>query len=162
LDLAACEAGFAVLTARIAGGFGRVEPRRHATAMIRALNAELPRVNCWTLAEPAGYATPGAFQNLLSRAVWDHDGVRDDLRGYVTERLGTRGPVLVSDETGDVKKGLETVGVQRQYSGTAGRIENTQVAVHGVWATGRGAGFIDRERYVPRSWTDNPDRCAAS
>ncbi|MEY9860075.1 hypothetical protein ABH935_005711 [Catenulispora sp. GAS73] len=78
--------------------------------MLRALIAGLPRVNCWTLAEHAGYATPGAFQNLLSRARWDHDGVRDDLREHVAERLGTREAVLVLDETGDVKKGTETVG----------------------------------------------------
>jgi hypothetical protein len=89
-----------------------VEPRRNATAMLRALIGELPRVNCWTLAEHAGYATPGAFQNLLSRARWDHDGVGDDLREYVTERLGTREAVLVLDETGDVKK--------RRPSGSSG------------------------------------------
>lgn len=80
LDLVACDAGFALFAGRIAGRFRRVEPRRHASALVRALIAELPRVNCWTLAEHAGYASPGAFQHLLSRARWDHDGVRDDLR----------------------------------------------------------------------------------
>ena len=85
--------------------FRRVEPRRHATAFISTLLAELPRVNCWTAAEHAGYATPDAFQNLLARAKWDHDGVRDDLREYVVGQLGIDGSVLVLDETGDLKKG---------------------------------------------------------
>jgi SRSO17 transposase len=120
LDLVACEAGFALFAGRIADRFRRVEPRRHASALVRALIAELPRVNCWTLAEHAGYASPDAFQHLLSRARWDHDGVRDDLREFVTERLGTENSVLVIDETGDVKKGTSTVGTQRQYTGTAG------------------------------------------
>jgi SRSO17 transposase len=162
LDLAACEAALASLVGRIAGRFARVEPRRHATAMIRALIAELPRANCWTLAEHAGYATPDAFQHLLSRARWDHEGVCGDLRGYVTEHLGVDGGVLVIDETGDVKKGTATVGTQRQYTGTAGRIENAQVAVFAVWATTRGAAFIDRELYLPASWTGDPDRCRAA
>jgi SRSO17 transposase len=105
LDLADQERRFAQLMGLIAKRFGRVEPRRHATAMMRALIAELPRANCWTLAEHAGYQTPDAFQHLLSRAVWDQDGVRDDLRGFVVERLGHQGAVLVIDETGDVKKG---------------------------------------------------------
>jgi SRSO17 transposase len=105
LDLADQERRFTQLMSLIANRFGRVEPRRHATAMTRALIAELPRANCWTLAEHAGYRTPDAFQNLLSRAVWDQDGVRDDVRGFVVDRLGGRAAALVIDETGDVKKG---------------------------------------------------------
>lgn len=143
----------------IADRFGRIEPRRHAAAMTRALIAELPRANCWTLAEHAGYPNPDAFQNLLSRAKWDHNGVRDDVRGFIADRLGRQAAVLVIDETGDVKKGTGTVAVQRQYTGTAGRIENAQVAVYAVWATRRGAAFVDRELYVPESWTDDPERC---
>jgi hypothetical protein len=91
VDLVACEAGFGLLVSRIAGRFARVEPRRRAVAMVRALIAELPRANCWTLAEHAGYASPDAFQHLLSRARWDHEGVCGDLRGYVTEHLGVDG-----------------------------------------------------------------------
>jgi SRSO17 transposase len=105
VDLAGCEAGLALLVGRIAGRFARVEPRRHATATVRALIAELPRANCRTLAEHAGYATPDAFQHPLSRARWDHGGVCGDLREYVTEHLGLGGGALVLDETGDVKKG---------------------------------------------------------
>ncbi len=85
--LAACEVGFALLISRIAGRFARVEPRRHAVAMIRASIAESPRANCWTLAEHAGYASPDAFQHLLSRARWDHEGVCGDLRGYVNSAI---------------------------------------------------------------------------
>jgi SRSO17 transposase len=142
--------------------FRRVEPRRNAAAFVSTLLARLPRVNCWTAAEHAGYLTPDAFQHLLSRAKWDHDGVRDDLRDYVVKHLGAAESVLVIDETGDLKKGTATVAAQRQYTGTAGRIENAQVAVYAVWATSRGHGFVDRELYVPESWTDDPDRCAAA
>jgi len=102
------------------------------------------------------------MQRLLSQAVWDEDGVRDDLRDYVTEHLGHPRAVLVVDETGDVTKGAGTVGVQRQYTGTAGRVENSQVAVYLTYASPRGYAFIDRELYLPKAWTDDRDRCAAA
>jgi SRSO17 transposase len=117
------------LLGRIAGRFGRVEPRRRAKAFVCGLLADLPRKNCWTIAEHAGDASPDGMQHLLARAVWDHDGVRDDVRGYLVDQLGEPDAVLVVDETGDLKKGTTTVGIQRQYTGTAGRIENAQVAV---------------------------------
>jgi len=94
------------------------------------LLSDLPRKNCWTIAEHAGNPTPDGMQHLLARAVWDHDGVRDDVRGYLVDQLGEPDAVLVVDETGDLKKGITTVGIQRQYTGTAGRIENAQVAVY--------------------------------
>lgn len=124
--------------------------------------AGLPRTNCWTIAEHAGQADPRGMQRLLASAVWDEDGVRDDLRGYVTERFADAGAVLVVDETGDVKKGTRTVGVQRQYTGTAGRIENAQVAVYLTYAAPGGYAFIDRELYLPKTWTEDPARCAAA
>jgi SRSO17 transposase len=146
----------------IAPRFARVEPRRHARQLVLGLMAELPRLNCWTLAEHAGHATPDALQHLLGRAKWDADAIRDDLRGYVMKHLGDVGGVLVVDETGDVKKGNATVGVQRQYTGTAGRIENAQVAVYLVYA-GRGAcTFLDRALYLPTCWTSDPARMAAA
>jgi SRSO17 transposase len=101
------------------------------------------------------------MQHLLARAVWDHDQVRDDLRDYVVDHLGDPEATLVIDETGDLKKGTHTVGVQRQYTGTAGRIENAQVAVYLVYATDAGHAMVDRELYLPRSWTDDPARCRA-
>jgi len=109
---------------RIGGRFRRVEPRRRARAFVLGLLAELPRKNCWTIAEHAGDPSPDRMQHLLARAKWDADGVRDDVRGYVIEHLGDPAAVPVIDETGDVKKGTATAGVQRQYTGTAGRIEN--------------------------------------
>lgn len=153
---------FAQLMGRVAGRFARVEPRRRATALVQGLLSDLPRKNCWTLAEHAGYATPDGMQHLLHRAKWDADAVRDDVRAYVVEHLADDGAVLVVDETGDLKKGTATVGVQRQYTGTAGRIENAQVAVYLVYSAALGHAAIDRALYVPRSWTDDPERCRAA
>jgi SRSO17 transposase len=161
-DPARWRAGLDELLGRVAGRFGRVEPRRRARAFVLGLLAELPRKNCWTIAEHAGDASPDGMQHLLSRAVWDHDKVRDDVRAYVVEHLGDPGAVLVVDETGDLKKGTTTVGVQRQYTGTAGRIENAQVAVYLVYATDAGHALIDRELYVPQGWIDDPDRLQAA
>ena len=147
---------------RIAGRFTRVEPRRRARAFVLGLLADLPRKNCWSIAEHAGDASPGGMQHLLAGARWDADAVRDDLRDYVTGHLGDPGAVLVVDETGDLKKGTCTAGVQRQYTGTAGRIENSQVAVYLTYAAPRGHALIDRELYLPRSWTGDPARCRAA
>jgi len=153
---------FEELLGRVAGRFGRVEPRRRARAFVRGLLADLPRKNCWTIAEHAGDASPDGMQHLLGRAVWDEDAVRDDIRDGVVEHLGDPGAVLVIDETGDLKKGTTTVGVKRQYPGTAGRVENAQVAVYLVYATDAGHAMIDRELYLPRSWTDDPERLQAA
>jgi SRSO17 transposase len=144
----------------MAGRFARVGTRRRVREFVLALLADLPRKNCWTIAEHAGQADPHGMQYLLARARWDTDGVRDDLRDYVVAHLGDGDGVLVVDETGDLKKGTATVGVQRQYTGTAGRIENAQVAVYLTYAGARGHAMIDRELYLPRCWTDDPDRCA--
>ena len=96
---------------RVGSRFRRVEPRRRARAFALGLLAELPRVNCWTVAEHAGDSSPDGMQHLLARAKWDADGVRDDVRGYVLEHLGDPGAVLVVGETGDLKKGTATAGV---------------------------------------------------
>jgi SRSO17 transposase len=126
------------------------------------LLADLPRKNCWTIAEHAGQASPDGLQHLLAGAVWDHDGVRDDVRDYLVEHLADPAAVLVVDETGDLKKGASTVGVQRQYTGTAGKVDNAQVAVYLAYATGAGHGVIDRELYLPQGWIDDPARCRAA
>lgn len=102
------------------------------------------------------------MQPLLCRASWDADAVRDDVRDYALEQLHDDQAVLVVDETGDLKKGTHTVGFQRQYTGTAGRIENAQVAVYLVYAGLCGHPAVDRELYIPRSWTCDPDRCRAA
>jgi len=150
------------LMLRIGSRFRRVESRRRARAFVLGLLAPLPRVNCWSIAERTGDATPSGMQHLLSRAAWDADGVRDDLRDYVTEHLGDPDGMLVVDETGDVKKGTATAGVQRQYTGTAGRIENAQVAVYLTYVGRGGHALIDRELYLPESWVADPGRCAAA
>jgi SRSO17 transposase len=143
----------------MAARFARVETRRRTRGFVLGLLADLPRKNCWTIAEHAGEKNPHGMQHLLGRASWDTDGVRDDLRDYVTTHLGDGDGVLVVDETGDLKKGSATVGVQRQYTGTAGRIENAQVAVYLTYAGSRGHAMIDRELYLPRSWTEDAQRC---
>lgn len=142
--------------------FARAATRRRVRAFLLGLMAGLPRANCWTVAEHAGDTNPHGMQRLLSRAVRDADAVRDDLRGYVVDSLGTAGAVLVVDETGDLKTGTRTVGVQRQYTGTAGRIENSQVAVYLAYGSDRGHAFIDRALYLPASWTGDPARCAVA
>jgi len=147
---------------RVARRFARVEPRRRARSLVLGLLSDLPRKNCWTIAEHAGDATPDGMQHLLGRAKWDADAVRDDIRTYVVDHLGDEEAVLVVDETGDLKKGTATVGVQRQYTGTAGRIENAQVAVYLVYSAKAGHAAIDRELYIPRSWTEDRQRCASA
>jgi SRSO17 transposase len=146
------------LLGRMAARFARVETRRRARSFLFGLLADLPRKNCWTIAEHAGEPDPHGMQHFLTRASWDTDGVRDDLRDYVIGALGDADGVLVVDETGDLKKGSATVGVQRQYTGTAGRIENAQVAVYLVYAGARGHAMIDRELYLPQSWISDAPR----
>jgi SRSO17 transposase len=142
----------------IARRFARVETRRRVRGFLLGLLSELPRKNAWTIAEHVGDATPDGMQHLLRKAVWDTDGVRDDLRDYVIEHLGGQDAVLVVDETGDLKKGTDTVGVQRQYTGTAGRIENAQVAVYLTYASGAGHALIDRALYLPKGWAEDRAR----
>jgi SRSO17 transposase len=162
VDLDRWRQEFDELMLRVGARFARVEPRRRMTAFMRGLLAGLPRVNCWSIAEYAGEQCPRGMQRLLSSAVWDEAGVGDDLRGYVLEHFADAGAVLVVDETGDLKKGVMTVGTQRQYTGTAGRTENAQVAVYLVYASLAGSAFIGRALYLPRSWTSDPARCQAA
>jgi SRSO17 transposase len=146
----------------ISGRFGRVEPRRRVGAYLRGLLAGLERKNGWTLAEHAGAVSPDGMQRLLRTAGWDVEGVRDDLRGYVLDELGDPAGVFVVDETGFIKKGTRSAGVQRQYTGTAGKVDNCQLGVFLAYASPRGRALIDRELYLPRSWTDDRARCAAA
>jgi len=144
---------------RIAPRFARYEPLRHAAELMLGMVSGLDRKNCWTIAEHRGDTSPDGLQHLLSRAKWDAEAVRDDLRDYVIDAFGDPDAILILDETGDVKKGMHSVGVQRQYTGTAGRIENAQVAVYLTYAAPRGHALIDRALYVPRCWAEDPDRC---
>lgn len=143
---------------RIAPRFCRPEARRRARQYLAGLLAPVERKNGWQLAEAAGDASPDSVQDFLARMRWDADAVRDDLRGYVVEHLGDAQAVLVLDETGFVKKGTRSVGVQRQYSGTAGRIENCQIGVFLGYAGRYGHALIDRALYLPGSWAGDAER----
>jgi SRSO17 transposase len=150
------------LHGRIAARFGRAEPRARSREYLSGLVAGLERKNGWTLAERAGEVSPDGMQRLLRRADWDVDGVRDDVRNYVIEHLGDAGGVLIVDDTGFLKKGTRSAGVQRQYSGTAGRTENCQIGTFLAYASDDGHALIDRELYVPESWTTDRERCRAA
>jgi SRSO17 transposase len=161
-EVRAWAAGLEAVHARIAPRFARAEPRRRVLAYLRGLLGAVTRKNGWQLAEHAGEATPDGMQRLLSTADWDPDLVRDDLGGYVVEHLGDPAAVLVVDETGFLKKGTTSVGVQRQYSGTAGKVDNCQLGVFLAYASAKGRAFIDRELYLPRVWIQDPARCRAA
>jgi SRSO17 transposase len=144
---------------RIAPRFARAEPRRRALAYLRGLLSPLERKNGWQLAEEAGERTPDGMQRLLSTAEWDAEAVRDDLAAYVRQHLADPEAILVVDETGFLKKGTKSAGVQRQYTGTAGKRENCQIGVFVTYATPQAHVLVDRELYVPQSWTSDPPRC---
>jgi SRSO17 transposase len=154
-------AGLEEVHRRIAGAFGRAEPRARVLAYLRGLLGQLERKNGWTLAEAAGEVSPDGMQRLLRTADWNADAVRDELRDYVVERLGPGG-VLIVDETGFIKKGSRSAGVGRQYTGTTGKIDNCQIGVFCAYATAAGRALIDRELYLPQAWTDDRDRARAA
>lgn len=138
------EREFSGMLGRIRGRFGRSDLRGRAEGYLRGLLSRVERKNSWQLAESVGYATPHGIQRLLGRASWDTGLVREDLRQYVTDHLGCRDGILIVDETGFLKKGSESVGVHRQYSGTAGWIENCQVGVFLAYHGRRGRACVDR------------------
>jgi SRSO17 transposase len=144
-EVQAWAAGLDALHARIAGRFVRAEPRRRALASLRGLLGSVGRKHGWQLAEHAGEPTPDGMQRLLATADWDPDRVRDDLRASVVEHLGDAGAVLVVDETGFGKQGTTSVGVGRQDSGTAGKVDHCQLGVFLADASPRGRAMIDRE-----------------
>jgi SRSO17 transposase len=139
--------------------FARREARRHAWAYIRGLLSPVERKNGWQLAEVNGDATPYGLQHLLGRARWDAEAVRDDLRAYLVGAMGDPQAVLVLDETGFLKKGQQSAGVARQYSGTAGRVENCQIGVFLAYASIQGHALLDCALYVPQAWTNDRERC---
>jgi SRSO17 transposase len=144
---------------RLGPYFARTEPRRRAMSYLRGLLSAAERKNSWQLAEISGDATPYGFQHLLGRADWEADAVRDELRRYLREHLGEPDGVLVLDETGFLKKGQHSAGVARQYSGTAGKVENCQIGVFVAYASRLGHALLDRELYLPQAWTADPARC---
>nr|WP_107050135.1 IS701 family transposase [Streptomyces bicolor] len=147
---------------RIGHRFGRADLRRRMRDYVRALLGPVGRKNGWQLAEHAGHRTPDGLQRLLNGATWNADDLRDDLQTYVADKLGQVDGVLILDDTGFIKKGTTSAGVQRQYSGTAGRTENCQIGVFAAYATTRARALVDRELYLPKSWTDDRERCRAA
>src|SRR5579884_1481353 len=144
---------------RIGPRFRRAEARQRAGRFLQGLLAPVERKNGWQIAEELGERGPRGVQRLLGEADWDEELVRDDLREYVVEHLGEEQGILVVDETGFVKKGKQSAGVARQYSGTAGRRENSQIGVFLLYASRRGAAFLDRALYLPEEWTSDRVRC---
>jgi SRSO17 transposase len=150
------------LAASIGHHFPRCEPRQRALAYLKGLLSPVERKNSWQIAEQAGDPAPYAVQHLLGRAQWSADAVRDDLQAYVIEHLADSDGILILDETGFIKKGSKSAGVARQYSGTAGRIENCQIGVFLVYASSKGRTFLDRELYLPKAWAEDAERCKAA
>ncbi len=148
------------LQERISCRFARPEPRGRALSYLKGLIGTSERKNGWQIAESAGEATPDGVQRLLNTARWDAEQVRDDLRSYVVEYFGDAEAVLIVDETGFLKRGEKSVGVARQYSGTAGGVENCQVGVFLCYASKKGAAFIDRALYLPCEWAKDRERRA--
>jgi SRSO17 transposase len=146
------------VTERIGARFFRREQRDHAGRYLRGLISRVERKNGWQLAEQLGDATPVNLQHFIARSEWDAEAIRDDLRSYVVEQLGHPEAVLIVDETGFLKKGTKSVGVKRQYSGTAGRIENCQIGVFLAYHSLAGHALIDRALYLPREWADDAAR----
>ena len=160
--LARWQAGFDEAFALVAGRFAQADSRRRARLYLLGLLSGAERKNSWTIAEQAGEASPDGMQRVLNFYRWDAEKVRDDLRGYVLNQLGDPAGVVVADETGFLKKGVHSAGVQRQYSGTAGRIENCQLGVFLTYTSPRGRALIDRELYLPKTWTEDHERCAGA
>jgi SRSO17 transposase len=160
---AAWSESFNELFAQVAGDFGNAAVRRHGRAYLLGLLSQTERKNGWTLAEFAGDVSPDGLQRLLNFSPWDEDACRDAVRRYVAAHLGDPAAVLVADETGFLKKGKMSAGVARQYTGTAGRVENCQVGVFLAYAAPGGSrALTDRELYLPEKWTSDRDRCRAA
>src|SRR3989440_7032655 len=159
-DGVAWREAFGELFAIVAREFAQAPSRRRARGYLLGLLSHSERKNGWTIAEFAGDAGPEGMQRLLNFYAWDEDAVRDALRRYVVKAFGDPAGVLAADETGFLKKGRMLAGVQRQYSGTAGRVENCQLGVFLAYAAPGGSrALIDRELYLPESWTGDRDRC---
>ena len=157
--IAGGQAYLADVARRLAPYFARSQSRHRVQVYLQGLLSEAERKNSWQVAEVCGESTPYGFQYLLSRADWDADAVREELRRYVVQHLGDPNGVLVLDETGFPKKGRHSAGVARQYSGTLGKVDNCQIGVFLSYASPLGYALLDREIYLPKAWTDDRERC---
>jgi SRSO17 transposase len=138
--------------------FSRSDARETAQAYIEALIGDSARKTCWQMSEAAGYQSPYRFQHLLGRAAWDAEKLRIHVARKVVQGLGNENVILSVDETGFLKKGRHSAGVGRQYSGTAGRIENCQVGVFLNYSTDKGHALLDRALYLPKDWVEDATR----
>jgi len=153
-------ADFFAFCARFNDVFGRREPRGQAAKYLRGLLGPVPRKNGWQLAEAMGDTVPDPTQRLLYRTLWSADSARNILQKYIVEVFADEDGIGVVDETGFIKKGTRSVGVKRQYSGTAGKIENCQIGTFLSYATAKGHVFLDRRLYLPEEWCNDAERCA--
>jgi SRSO17 transposase len=158
VEAGCCQENLDALMGTVACCFWRVEPRRQAGKYVRALMSDLPRKNCWTIAEYAGDASPDKMQRLLERASWDERAVMAEIRVFAAGRLGGAGAVAVLDESGQEKKGVATVGVKRQYVGCAGRVSNAINVVYCSYATPGGHALTGALPYLPKEWADDLER----
>ena len=147
------------LHARLASYFARPQPYQRTLRFLQGILSHVERKNGWQLAEQARETTPYGMQRLLSQAVWDEDGVRDEVRAFALEQLGTSEAIVAIDETSFPKRGKHSAGVKKQYCGTTGQVQNCQVGVFLSYITPRGHTLIDRELYLPQDWTADPARC---
>jgi SRSO17 transposase len=161
-DLSRWRQELSCLHARLAPRFARPEPHQRVLKYLQGILSDTARKNGWQLAEYAGESRPDGMQRLLSQAVWDTDGVRDDLRRYVLSQLGRQGAIGVLDETSFPKRGTHSAGVGMQYCGTTGDVENCQVGVFLGYVTPRGHALIDRELYLPKEWCEDQARRQAA
>src|SRR5512134_1027474 len=159
LDVQGWNLYWAEMERRMGPVFARSDALTRAMAYLAGLLAPAERKNSWQLAEINGHPNPYGFPHLLGRAEWAPDALRDKLRSYVSDYLADADAVGVIDESGFLKKGIHSAGVARQYSGTAGRIENCQIGVFLAYASQRGHTLLDRELYLPKAWTDDRERC---
>ncbi len=159
LDVQVWNVYWAQVERRIGPLFARSDALERAMSYLSGLLSPAERKNSWQLAEISGDPNPYGFQHLLGRADWDPDALRDRLRTYVTDYLADSTAVGVIDETGFLKKGRHSAGVARQYSGTAGRVENCQIGVFLAYASQHGQTLLDRELYLPKEWTEDRERC---
>jgi len=159
LDVQLWNVYWAQLERRIGPVFARSDALRRAMSYLAGLLSPAERKNSWQLAESCGEPNPYGFQHLLGRADWDADVLRDKLRTYVSDYLADSDAVGIIDETGFLKKGRHSAGVARQYSGTAGRVENCQIGVFLAYASDQGQTLLDRELYLPKEWTEDRERC---
>src|SRR2546421_1434112 len=147
------------LHARLASYFARPEPYQRLLRFLQGVLSQVPRKNGWQLAEQARETTPYGMQRLLSGAIWDVDGVRDEVRAFALEQLGTSAATVAIDETSFPKRGKHSAGVKKQYCGTTGQVQNCQGGVFLSYITARGHTLIDRELYVREDWLDDRARC---